>query len=80
MSGRCLEGVQYVSGRYQDYVWLLEGVWKMSGRCLEGIRRVSRTCRKDVWRIDGGGLEGVWKRTPYLIPTGRKEPMCLEDV
>ena len=38
--GRCLEGVPYVSGRYQDCVWFLDGVWKMSGRCLEGILRV----------------------------------------
>ena len=37
MSGRALECVQYVSGRYQECVWFL----RVSGRCLEGIRKVS---------------------------------------
>ena len=57
MSGRCPIGVEYLSGRYQDCVWFLEGVWKISARCLEGIRRVLGS----VWKMSGGLMEGAWK-------------------
>ena len=58
VSGRCLEGAQQVSGRYQDCVWCLE-VLRVSGRGLEGIWRVPGRCLESVWKMSGGILDGV---------------------
>ena len=54
MSGRCLEGAQQVSGRYQDYVCCLE-VLRVSGRGLEGVWMVPGS----VWKMSGGILDVV---------------------
>ena len=67
-------------------VWFLEGVWKVCGRCLEGVWKTSGGAQKGVCKMSGGLMKsawkvcGVWIKKPHLISTGRKGPMCLEDV
>ena len=61
VSGRCLEGVWKLSGRYQ------EGLRTMSGSCLEGVWNKNPylistgskdpMCLEVVWKVFG--LEGV---------------------
>ena len=67
MSGKCLKGVQYVSGVRKVF----EGTWNenlhpiFTGRkgliCLEGVWKVFGRCQEGVWKVSGGCLEGIWK-------------------
>ena len=66
-----------MSGRYQDCVWFLEGVWKALGGYQEG-----------VWKMSGGLMEGAWKvcvisTLTYSLKEGKAPYMsgrCLKVV